>query len=462
MDWRSLGSLFATFVFVREMIKNYVPLEARKAIKRFGKRFFSFLLLPYVYIMVDEYESGLLNEPYESVQTYLSPKCYALANTLKVTKANNSSSYTFSMDSNQKITDHFNGAPLYWTFHTAKKNSGNRTYEDRYFELTFCKKHREMVSKFYIPHVMAEASLLAMRNRAMRLYTNRATDPGGRIWSPVLFLHPSTFDTLAIDSSMKTRIKNDLMRFVNRKEYYKTVGRAWKRGYLLYGPPGTGKTSLIAAIANFLNFDIYDLELRSVMSNTKLRKLLTSTSSKSIIVVEDIDCSLNSLNRENKAKAKAEEEEEEEEDEEEIEGERGDNMSLVSLSGVLNFVDGLWSSCGGERLMIFTTNHKERLDPALLRPGRMDLHIHLSYCGFEAFKVLAKNYVRLEDHPLMEKVGKALRDVQVTPAEVAEWFMGCKEDPDLAMETLLNELLKRQGGETEGPQVGVEENAAMD
>ncbi|ERN07404.1 hypothetical protein AMTR_s00019p00244710 [Amborella trichopoda] len=92
----------------------------------------------------------------------------------------------------------------------------------------------------------------------------------------------------------------------------------------------------------------------------------------------------------------------------------------------------------------------------------MDLHIHLSYCGFEAFKVLGKNYVGLEDHPLKEKVGEALREVEVTPAEVAEWFMGYKEDPDLAKETLLNELLKRQAGETEVPQVGVEENAAME
>ncbi|KAL4182255.1 hypothetical protein AMTRI_Chr12g275060 [Amborella trichopoda] len=379
--------------------------------------------------MIDEYDdSRYSNETCESVETYFSPKCYALANALK------------------KITDHFNGAPLYWTFHIAEKNSESIEDEDRYFELTFSKKHREMVSNSYIPHVMAEASLLEMRNREMSLYTNRAADHEGGKWSPVSFSHPSNLDTLAFDSSMKTRIKNDLMRFVHQKEYYKKVGRARKRGYLLFGPPGTGKTSLIVAIANFLNFDIYDLELRSVMSNFRLRKLLTWTNSKSIIAIEDIDCSRD-LRRRRKLEGG---------------GKREDKKSLVSLSGVLNFVDGLWSSCGGERLIIFTTNHKEKLDPALLRPGRMDLHIHLSYCGFEAFKVLGKNYVGLEDHPLKEKVGEALREVEVTPAEVAEWFMGYKEDPDLAKETLLNELLKRQAGETEVPQVGVEENAAME
>ncbi|ERN07403.1 hypothetical protein AMTR_s00019p00244640 [Amborella trichopoda] len=261
--------------------------------------------------MIDEYDdSRYSNETCESVETYFSPKCYALANALKVTKAENSRSYTFSMVSNQKITDHFNGAPLYWTFHIAEKNSGSIEDEDRYFELTFSKKHRKMVSNSYIPHVMAEASLLEMRNREMSLYTNRAADHEGGKWSPVSFSHPSTLDTLAFDSSMKTRIKNDLMRFVHQKEYYKKVGRARKRGYLLFGPPGTGKTSLIVAIANFLNFDIYDLELRSVMSNFRLRKLLTWTNSKSIIAIEDIDCSRDLVNREKKAKAKREEEEE--------------------------------------------------------------------------------------------------------------------------------------------------------
>ncbi|KAI3849094.1 hypothetical protein MKW98_029019, partial [Papaver atlanticum] len=50
----------------------------------------------------------------------------------------------------------------------------------------------------------------------------------------------------------------------------------------------------------------------------------------------------------------------------------------MTISGLLNLIDGLWSSCGDERIIIFTTNHKEK--PSLLRPGRMDMHIHMSYC----------------------------------------------------------------------------------
>ena len=65
----------------------------------------------------------------------------------------------------------------------------------------------------------------------------------------------------------------------------------------------------------------------------------------------------------------------------------------MTLSGLLNAVDGLWSCCREEHIIVFTTNHKDRLDPALLRPGRMDKQIHLSYCNFSAFKQLVVNYL---------------------------------------------------------------------
>jgi chaperone BCS1 len=84
---------------------------------------------------------------------------------------------------------------------------------------------------------------------------------------------------------------------LGRKDFYKKVGKAWKRGYLLYGPPGTGKSSLIAAMANYLKFDIYDLELTSLSSNSDLRRVLLSTTSRSILVIEDIDCSVQTRDR---------------------------------------------------------------------------------------------------------------------------------------------------------------------
>lgn len=83
---------------------------------------------------------------------------------------------------------------------------------------------------------------------------------------------------------------------MRRRDFYKKVGKAWKRGYL-FGPPGTGKSSLIAAMANHLKFDIYDLELSSISRNSDLRSVLLSTSNRSILVIEDIDCSVEAENR---------------------------------------------------------------------------------------------------------------------------------------------------------------------
>lgn len=116
----------------------------------------------------------------------------------------------------------------------------------------------------------------------------------------------------------------------------------------------------------------------------------------------------------------------------------------VTLSGLLNFIDGLWSSCGDERIVICTTNHKERLDAALLRPGRMDLHIHMSYCSFNGFKTLAANYLRIQNHPLFEDIEGLLQKVNATPAEVAGELMK-SDNADIALKGLINFLQSKHG-----------------
>ncbi|KAK9184407.1 hypothetical protein WN943_024757 [Citrus x changshan-huyou] len=306
----------------------------------------------------------------------------------------------------------------------------------------------------------------------------------GDVWQSVNLDHPATFDTLAMDSDMKQMIMDDLERFVKRKEFYRNVGKAWKRGYLLYGPPGTGKSSLIAAMANYLNFDVYDLELTNLRGNMELRNLLIATENKSILVVEDIDCSIELQDRFAKAKAT-------------------NAMDLnviqpvmnlnqvpqvilvsqdsqvfsfffffflnrtynmvhnfiffrfqVTLSGMLNFIDGLWSSCGDERIIIFTTNHKDRLDPAFLRPGRMDVHIHMSYCTSCGFKMLASSYLGITEHPLFLEVEGLIEKAKVTPADVAEQLMR-NEVPEIALRELIQflEIKRRESDESKAKEV---------
>ncbi|KAI3821021.1 hypothetical protein L1987_08577 [Smallanthus sonchifolius] len=194
---------------------------------------------------------------------------------------------------------------------------------------------------------------------------------------------------------------------------------------LFYGPPGTGKSSLVAAMANYLKFDVYDLDLREVQCNSDMRRLLIGTKNRSIVVIEDIDCNVGVQSREV-----------------EKEGMDRDANDKITLSGLLNFIDGLWSSCGDERIIVFTTNHKERLDPALLRPGRMDVHVEMSYCTYDGFKVLASTYLQVkEDEKLrtFKVVKEALKKIKVTPAEIAGELMK-GEDVEIVLQNLIQWL----------------------
>ncbi|MCL7021568.1 hypothetical protein MKW94_000454 [Papaver nudicaule] len=429
MDWKSVGSLYASLMFMRTAVRDIVPPEVKQVAKVAFNYFFSKIEKKIITIHIQDYENSADNDIFRSVQLYLSTKLFqSSSKSLRLSKFLNSKFHRYTMVPNQSIVDTYDGIDFIWTYCTGEDN-GREKKLGCFFKLCFEEKHKEFVDSTYLLHIAKEADVVKFKNRGKKLFTNRSGDS----WSQVCqFSHPSTFDTIAMDPVIKKEIQEDLKKFVSRSEFYNRVGKAWKRGYLLYGPPGTGKTSLIAAIANYLDFDIYDMELTAVRSNAQLRRLLISTTSKSVIVVEDIDCSLDLSNRKKKKK-----------NVKESKASTDFGSSSVSLSGVLNFVDGLWSPCAGERLIIFTTNHKEKLDPALLRSGRMDKHILLSYCNMESFKVLAKNYLQIEEHELMKEVEELLRLIKITPADVAECLMSFDEDPDMGMRNVVEVLNKR-------------------
>jgi SpoVK/Ycf46/Vps4 family AAA+-type ATPase len=265
-----------------------------------------------------------------------------------------------------------------------------------------------------------------------------------KAWSYIDFEHPTTFDTLAMDQAKKKEIMDDLDAFRNNRDVYWRTGKPWKRGYLLYGPPGTGKSTMIAAMARYLDYDIYDVELTVVRDNHDLRKLLIETTGKAIIVIEDIDCSLDLTGDRAARRRPGRDSKHSSADHDDR---RGGANNAVTLSGLLNFIDGLWSASGGERVVVFTTNHVDRLDPALIRRGRMDMHIEMSYCGADAFRTLARNYLDIDAHKMFGAVGEILREAELTPADVAECLVTAKRaglgEPSTCLEVLISELKKR-------------------
>ncbi|CAL0317215.1 unnamed protein product [Lupinus luteus] len=405
-----LGSIIASFMFFWAMFERYFPSQLIKQFEKYSQRLVT-LIYPYIQITFHEFtgERMMRSEAFSAIENYLSSKASTQAKRLKGDIAKNNQSLVLSMDDHEEVADEFNGIKLWWA-------SG---------------KHVMKSHSISFNHMTDE-------KRQRKLYTNN-----GSYWSHVVFQHPATFQTLAMEPKEKELIIDDLITFSKSGDFYAGIGRAWKRGYLLYGPPGTGKSTMIAAMANLLGYDLYDLELTNVKDNTELRKLLIETSSKSIIVIEDIDCSLDLTGQRRKKREKREEEEEKDprQKQQGMEESEGKN-SKVTLSGLLNFIDGLWSACGGERLIVFTTNYVEKLDPALVRKGRMDKHIELSYCGFEAFKLLAKNYLKIESHHLFGTICELLKETKITPAEVAEHLMPktSSGDAELYLKSLIQAL----------------------
>ncbi|XP_034581004.1 AAA-ATPase At3g50940 [Setaria viridis] len=364
-----------------------------------------------------------------------------------------------SLEHGDSMTDVFEGVEFTWASVAgqSQREHGNE-YDYRYgsvgtesLELSFDAEHMDMALGRYVPFITATVADARRRERALQIFINE-----GSSWHGIKHHHPSTFDTLAMDPELKRSIVADLDRFLKRKEYYQRIGKAWKRGYLLYGPPGTGKSSLVAAMANYLRFNLYDLDLSEVYNNTTLQRLLNSMPNKSILVIEDIDCCFSAASRKEKN------------DSDHIHYRSGRGNSEVSyvlsrikkpritLSGLLNFIDGLWSTSGEERIIIFTTNYKDRLDPALLRPGRMDMHVYMGYCCWEAFRTLARNYFVLDDHARFPEIQELLAEVEVTPAEVSEMLLR-SEEVDVVLGVLAEFLGEKKRAMREGESVQAHE-----
>ncbi|RZC72876.1 hypothetical protein C5167_048348 [Papaver somniferum] len=444
-----MGTLMGSIMFIYTMIQQFIPRQISDYLSVYMHRITAFLN-PYMEISFDEFTSGggewlKLSKAYTAVEAYLGPKSSKFAKRLKARIVKGNKGLVFSMDDYEEIVDDFEGVKIWWSLGITvpETNSFSRypsaTEERRHLTLTFHQKHRAIVTKSYLNHVIKEGKASMIENRNIRLYSNNANqgyyEYKKTLWSHVEFEHPVTFDHLAMDPAKKQEIIDDLVTLSMGRDYYLKIGKPWKRGYLLYGPPGTGKSSMIAAMAKLLHYDIYDLELTAVRDNSELKKLLHDTSNKSITVIEDVDCSLDLTSRREKKKM--------EEDEKEVE-ESNEDISRVTLSGLLNVIDGLWSACSKERIFVFTTNYVEKLDPALIRRGRMDKHIELSYCCFEGFKVFAKIYLDLESHELFGTIRQLIHEVNVSPADVAENLMPktIKRDSQVCLQNLIKALEK--------------------
>jgi chaperone BCS1 len=216
--------------------------------------------------------------------------------------------------------------------------------------------------------------------RGIRGYGGSADDMN---WERCMSRPPRDMSTVILDDTQKQMILDDMREYLHprTKKWYSNRGIPYRRGYLLHGPPGTGKTSICFALAGILHLRIYVASLNSKkMTEDGLASLFRSLPARCIVLLEDIDAAGLAVSRgEDPTEKKAETTEEETKPDGKspppVPGaDTSSSDKGVTLSGFLNIIDGVASSEG--RILVMTTNHIEKLDAALLRPGRVDLTIH--------------------------------------------------------------------------------------
>lgn len=186
-------------------------------------------------------------------------------------------------------------------------------------------------------------------------------------WERVEGYTARLLDSVILNTGERERLVADIEKFKDSKSRYRHLGVPYHRGYLLYGPPGTGKTSLVSAIAGKFAMSIYAINLTDFVDRT-LMKAINDVPQGSIVLFEDVDCMSSTRTRRDPEKKPPG-----------TPPDKAEDKSLdkfgVTLSGLLNVLDGFHAP--DDVLFMMTTNKIEALDPALLRPGRIDYRLYL-------------------------------------------------------------------------------------
>jgi len=212
-------------------------------------------------------------------------------------------------------------------------------------------------------------------------------------WYKKKLLMPRTIESLILDDDILEDMIREIQWFLENKSYHWERGMPYRLGFLLYGPPGTGKTSAIIALANYFNIDVYYIDIgASHFDDSYFVNAVSSVPHNSFLVIEEID--LANTARKNSA--------------------NGNNGQGINKGTLMNCIDGLFASEG--RVLFMTTNNKDKVDEAILRPGRCDKHIYFGYASKSQIQRMIKRFFPDSDEATLNAAVSICQGRDVSPA----------------------------------------------
>jgi len=214
-------------------------------------------------------------------------------------------------------------------------------------------------------------------------------------WDRMGETRPRSLESVCLpDADIKTVI-DAIEKYKSSEALYRRRGIPYRLGMLFHGDPGTGKTSLIVALANHYKMNLYTMSLASsTVSDSSLPTVLRNVKDNSIVLFEDVDC----LFRQREE----------------------DERVGVTFSGYLNALDGV--ATRENVIFVQTTNHKELLDPALFRPGRVDIELEFTYATSEQAKKMLVHFYPEATEDEQETFAMVMPD-SVTTAEIQKHLL---------------------------------------